>query len=198
MSSKRDKESDKLGKLAEQLKSLKEKYLAAVRTTLETAIEFGGVLVEAKEAVGHGNWSEWLRSNVDFSPRLARDFMTFYAYREELKSANLANLTDARHYLRKLSNSPEETEDEAGTAHGEAPGNEHVTEATPVAPGRTSRQREKADMFMEILTKHCHAISELVTGEGGDWETKKAQLLPHVQGLQRLIGENPETPEALN
>ena len=74
-----------------------------LRTTLETAIEIGELLTKQKADLEHGQWLPWLRDNAPFSERVARDYMRFYEREDELKTANLADLTQARKYLTKQS-----------------------------------------------------------------------------------------------
>lgn len=45
---------------------------------LQACIEIGRRLVEAKELVPHGEWSEWLEKTVDYSQRTASNFMRLY------------------------------------------------------------------------------------------------------------------------
>ena len=70
-----------------------------LKMTLDKAIEIGGLLAEQKADLDHGEWLPWISENLSFSERLARDYMRFYDHREELKTANLADLTAARRFL---------------------------------------------------------------------------------------------------
>ena len=70
-----------------------------MRTTLDKAIEIGGLLAEQKAELPHGQWGQWVADNLPFSDRVARDYMRFYERRDELKTANLADLTEARKYI---------------------------------------------------------------------------------------------------
>lgn len=79
-----------------------------LKMTLDKAIRIGGLLTEQKAECGHGAWLPWLEANLPFSERLARDYMRFWERRDELKSANLADLTDARKYLAPPPESPAE------------------------------------------------------------------------------------------
>lgn len=45
---------------------------------LQASIEIGKRLTEAKAAVGHGNWGEWLKSSVDYSERTASNLMRIF------------------------------------------------------------------------------------------------------------------------
>jgi chromosome segregation ATPase len=41
-------------------------------------LEIGKRLIQAKGAVGHGNWSQWLKDNVDYSERTAQNIISIY------------------------------------------------------------------------------------------------------------------------
>ena len=71
----------------------------AFKMTLPIAIEMGEILTEQKADLEHGQWLPWVEENLIFSDRSARDYMRFYDRREELKSATVADLRDARKLL---------------------------------------------------------------------------------------------------
>lgn len=58
---------------------------------LQSAIEIGSRLVEAKELVAHGEWGDWLKANVNYSQSTANNFMRVSA--EYTNSHALANLS---------------------------------------------------------------------------------------------------------
>ena len=50
-----------------------------VRETVYIATcHIGEKLLLAKGAVGHGNWGQWLKDNVDYSERTAQNIITIY------------------------------------------------------------------------------------------------------------------------
>ncbi|GIO33103.1 hypothetical protein J2TS6_42440 [Paenibacillus albilobatus] len=57
---------------------------------LQSAIEIGRKLTEAKELVSHGEWGAWLKINVNYSQSTANNFMRVAA--EYANSQTLANL----------------------------------------------------------------------------------------------------------
>ena len=83
----------------DEIKELHQKIGGYLRTTLDGAIRVGELLQEQKAGLKHGAWLPWIKENLPFSERLARDYMRFYNRREELKTANLADLTDARKFI---------------------------------------------------------------------------------------------------
>ena len=69
------------------------------RTALDKAIRIGELLTEQKAAIAHGEWLPWIKGNCPFSARAASDYMNFWERRDELKSARLADLAEARRLL---------------------------------------------------------------------------------------------------
>ncbi|QCT02707.1 hypothetical protein E6C60_1992 [Paenibacillus algicola] len=58
---------------------------------LQSAIEIGRRLKEAKEVVGHGEWTGWLQNNVNYSQSTANNFMRVseeYANSQALENLN--------------------------------------------------------------------------------------------------------------
>jgi hypothetical protein len=70
----------------------------ATRRGFEHAIAAGGLLIEAKELVGHGEWLDWLHAHCQIGPRQAQTFMRLARNRhrlEPLKNESAAHLTIA-------------------------------------------------------------------------------------------------------
>lgn len=70
-----------------------------MKMTIDKAIEIGGLLAEQKAEVNHGQWLPWVKDNLPFSERWARDYMRFYEKRDKLKTAKVADLTEARRLI---------------------------------------------------------------------------------------------------
>lgn len=68
-------EADKLARLAAEINTIKAQTLAVVQNA---TLEIGKRLIQAKGAVGHGNWSQWLKDNVDYSERTAQNIIAIY------------------------------------------------------------------------------------------------------------------------
>ena len=73
-----------------------------VKEMLNRSIEIGGELFEQKECMKHGEFIPWVEKNASFADRTARDYMKMYRYREELKTASLADLTGARNAIYQI------------------------------------------------------------------------------------------------
>lgn len=65
----------RLSTLAAEINTIKRQ---TQRIMLGASVEIGRRLVEAKGAVGHGNWGAWLESNVDYSVRTAQNLIRIF------------------------------------------------------------------------------------------------------------------------
>lgn len=64
-----------LTRLASEINAIKEQTRKTVYLAM---MDIGQRLLQAKGAVGHGNWEKWLRDNVDYSPRTAQRLIASY------------------------------------------------------------------------------------------------------------------------
>ncbi len=80
---------------AEEINSLHQDLQALAMQSLDHAIRIGELLSKVKTQLPHGRWIPWLNSNVKFSERTARNYISVFENRMALKSARVADLTDA-------------------------------------------------------------------------------------------------------
>lgn len=64
-----------LTRLASEINAIKEQTRKTVYLAM---MDIGQKLLQAKGAVGHGNWEKWLKDNVDYSPRTAQRLIASY------------------------------------------------------------------------------------------------------------------------
>jgi hypothetical protein len=64
------------------------------RSTVEGAIELGGMLIEKKESLAHGEWLPWVKQYFEGSDRHARRFMELYRDRDKLLAGNRTRVSD--------------------------------------------------------------------------------------------------------
>lgn len=85
--------------LASEINAIKEQ---TARTMMQAAVDIGRRLVEAKAAVGHGNWEHWLKTNVNYSQRTAINLINVYQeygqgqqtlFGKQMNPQALANMT---------------------------------------------------------------------------------------------------------
>jgi hypothetical protein len=78
-----------------EIKQLHDEICESGKITLDKAIRVGEVLSNRKSKCKHGKWMPWLTENVEFSESTACNYMRLFKNREKIKSATLADLTDA-------------------------------------------------------------------------------------------------------
>lgn len=81
---------NRLPTLAADIKAAHLEAQRSAQAMAERALEAGRLLIEAKEAVRHGEWSPWLKEHVDLPERTARRYMQLA--RSGVKSATVADL----------------------------------------------------------------------------------------------------------
>ncbi|WP_405758109.1 DUF3102 domain-containing protein [Anaerovibrio slackiae] len=64
-----------LTRLASEINAIKEQTRKTVYLAM---MDIGQRLLQAKGAVGYGNWEKWLKDNVDYSPRTAQRLIASY------------------------------------------------------------------------------------------------------------------------
>ena len=134
-----------------------------MRTTLDKAIEIGGLLAEQKAELPHGQWGQWVADNLPFSDRVARDYMRFYERRHELKTANLADLTEARKYIAGPETKAQTTKQSNPNSLGALLGDNPKVEVS-----------EKGIQFKEPLTPDefwdmVERVKPIVGSDAGSW-----------------------------
>jgi len=83
-----------IDEIAQEINVIKEQTNSYL---LQSSIEIGRRIKEAKELVGHGNWAKWLEEKVSYSQRTASNLMKIHEEYGEIMSKNsnsqaLANL----------------------------------------------------------------------------------------------------------
>ena len=84
----------------EDIKVLLSDLNQSLRMTVNKAIQLGGLLVEQKKHVGHGNFLSWLEANIDLPERTAYRYMSLHDYRNKI--ATMANLQEAYKQIETL------------------------------------------------------------------------------------------------
>jgi Protein of unknown function (DUF3102) len=90
---------------AEEINRLHRDLQALAMQSLDHAIRIGELLSQVKRQLPRGRWIPWLNSNVKFSERTARNYISVFEHRMALKSARVADLTEAYKLLGNRSKS---------------------------------------------------------------------------------------------
>jgi hypothetical protein len=78
---------------ARTLKVIESELRLALKRETTDIIEIGGLLLEAKKRVGHGQWLPWLRSSLSLSERSASRYMGAAKFaKAQAKTASVADL----------------------------------------------------------------------------------------------------------
>ena len=136
----------------------------AQRMILGYAIEIGRRLTEAKEMLPHGQWGEWLKTEVEFSQSTAQNFMrifTEYGDRQtslfgDAKSQTLGNLPYT-HALKLLA-VPAEEREEFVAEH-------HVDELSSRELEKLIRERDEAREAVAGLEEEVESARQLLKVE---------------------------------
>jgi hypothetical protein len=70
-----------------------DEYERHQRKAIEHAIRCGELLAEAKQQVGHGNWTPWVNAHLDFTARTASNYMRIAA--NEKRVSDLGSVREA-------------------------------------------------------------------------------------------------------
>jgi hypothetical protein len=80
--------------LAARIRVSHEAVRHALRSAVERAMATGDLLLEAKEQVQHGQWSQWIQEHCEISDRTARLYMQLAENRVVIETTgNVAGLT---------------------------------------------------------------------------------------------------------
>lgn len=63
-----------------------------LKMSLEKAIRIGELLTEQKDSLKHGGFISWVKDNLPFTDRTARNYMMLFRHRDELKTETVSDL----------------------------------------------------------------------------------------------------------
>jgi hypothetical protein len=81
--------------IAQEINKLDQRIGTLARTSLELAIQIGMLLAQQKKSVPHGQWLKWVTQNLTFGVRRVERYLMVHEHRDQLKIANVSNLTEA-------------------------------------------------------------------------------------------------------
>lgn len=180
-----------IGVITEEIKNIRQQASALA---LLYAVEIGRRLEEAKQALPHGQWGEWLKNEVEFSQSTANNFMRLYAeygsaqisiFGASVDSQTIANLPYSK-ALQLLAVPKEEREafvEEVGA------GDLSVKELKAAI-----EERDKAKKIAEIQAQQKKELQErLQASENARLEAlDRAAEAEHLQGLLTVAEQEAE------
>lgn len=83
------------GHAIEKITKLHTEITRGLKITIGKAIEIGELLTQQKKQMKHGEFTPWIKANLPFTERTARNYMRIFQERELLKTEMIADLTGA-------------------------------------------------------------------------------------------------------
>ncbi len=94
--------AEALAELAGRINAEHHQVETALRASLEHAKRAGELLLEAKEQCKHGEWMDWLKAHVHFTPRTVQRYMSIASRWNELANATRVSHLSYREALQVL------------------------------------------------------------------------------------------------
>ncbi|WCL51480.1 DUF3102 domain-containing protein [Leptospira sp. GIMC2001] len=79
--------------------ALHESIAINLKNAVRTAISLGELLAGKKSNLPHGQFTNWVETNLPFTMRTAQRYMSLYDFREKLNTTGLSLLEDAYKYI---------------------------------------------------------------------------------------------------
>lgn len=79
----------------DEITALHLEIMGYLKQSLEKAIRIGELLTEQKKSLGHGEFTPWIKANLPFTARTARNYMRVFKERDRLKTETVSDLTSA-------------------------------------------------------------------------------------------------------
>lgn len=87
--------------IADKISRLHVEIVGHLRQSLEKAQLIGRLLTEQKKKLKHGEFGNWIESNLPFTNRTARNYMRLYRERDRLKTETVSDLKSAYRLLKQ-------------------------------------------------------------------------------------------------
>lgn len=168
------------GEIALSAKELAEKAVGI-------AIECGRLLISQKKSLGHGNWLDWVKKNLEFSEETAQRYMRLCRKTDELESAEGQNSNPS--YVTDLAKTKAKTLRQAYIATGILP---DVPKSDNVAKLKESVTHIK---HIDALVLWYRKTTELKSAK--DWKPiAREALINDLTPLMEIYNELIELQEA--
>lgn len=175
---------------------------------LQSSIEIGKRLSEAKEMVGHGNWSNWLETEVNYSQRTAQNLMKIYEEygRGTLENSNSQALADLGYTqaIAMLKLEEDERENFIEENDIESMSTRELNEAIREKNDLIKEKKELEEKLTDMTDKESASAKELTARlkDIADYEkqiregtAEKKKLKDKVAQLEEAAKQNPKELE---
>jgi len=161
-------------------------------------LEIGTRLIEAKQALQHGEWQAWLEERVDFSVRTAQRFMKVA---EGYGKSDTVTLLGTRKAVALLALEPEEREEFLNETHLVEGVEKTAVDMTAAELEKAIRERDEARRKVQELEDSIDEQQrtydvDLETARGEREEAEEARIAAEnkVEDLERELKELRERP----
>ena len=83
----------------QEITRLHEGIVSSLKRSLIDGIKIGELLTEQKRTLKHGDFTPWVKDNLPFTDRTARNYMRLFRERDRLKTETVSDLTGAYNML---------------------------------------------------------------------------------------------------
>ena len=183
----------RINSLFEDIEGTLEQVKRLQDNAVEKACELGGLLTEAKNAAGHGNWIPWCEANLSFDVRTAQRYMRVFAKYDTV--SHLESTTDA---YRALTDTTPEEEPKPTPAPEPAPIVIEAEEPEPTPapePGPVIIEAEEPEEEEEDERPDAHEIAEEIASLFGQLpEGMQHSVLSRLKEMIQPATEDDEEP----
>lgn len=78
-----------------EINRLHNEIVGHLKTSLEKAMRIGELLTEQKQKLKHGEFTPWIKANLPFTDRTARNYMRLHRERDRIKTETVSDLKSA-------------------------------------------------------------------------------------------------------
>jgi hypothetical protein len=182
--------------LAEEIRKEYERAWGFRKSEVRSCMKVGALLIQAKDAVPHGAWEEWISNNFPFTTRTASNWMRMHQNKEEVErllaereSETVSDSLTMREVLKALAPSkppkPESPAKEDQDTKNEST-YAGVTRAARYQPKRTLEKQSEAEDQVADTTAEEEEPDEVVDGEVVEEETPDPEVEERAEGYEFL------------
>ncbi|MBP6816822.1 MAG: DUF3102 domain-containing protein [Burkholderiaceae bacterium] len=158
--------ADDLVTLPERINSAVQAAESHARSAVECAIRAGGLLLQAKALVRHGEWETWLQEHVTCAPRTAQAYMRLHAKVKTLPKpeAQRVALLPLRDAMKAIATEPKQ---------------ESAGQRSPYMRFRTRSEAERVNEALLASATHIRQFARYVRGnyiKRKDYERLRKEL----------------------
>jgi hypothetical protein len=150
-----------------EINKLHSEIMGAATKSLKSAIKIGMLLHGAKGELDHGDWSAWVKNNVEFSDRTAQRYMSLYSNRSKIKTDSVTDLGEAYSMLTEPKTAPIAPPSPANKPEAiKAPPLKQNAPAAAEKPAKTAPAAKLKDFQKEATQSVLRELEKVVDSTG--------------------------------